>query len=376
MMVRPRAPSSTRVGPHRNLERSATIPLPARILLVAAVVGLVGVVLFSATGGLARIAGAFGSAIGGVVGGLTATPIPSPTAVVVPDPPTIESPVEPYTNQPAIDLVVLVPSDVVGDKAARVRVYVAVGGKAPKRIAELPIGSTPRVVVPDVNLVAGGNDFSATLLAAGGESAASPIVTFVLDQTKPKVTISAPKDNATVNRATATITGKTQGRSSVLAHNLASGASVTVAATADGSFSLVIALATGTNEVQVQATDPAGNVGSAAVTIRRGTGKLTTSLGASKYTFSRAKLPEPLDLTATVTDPDGKPLAGVRVTFSVTLPGVRPITSDRTTDSNGRALFRTTVPKGAALGSGVASVLVTTADLGTASDRIGLTIAK
>ena len=376
MMVRPRAPSASRLAAHRSVERSAGIPLAGRILLVLAVTGLVGAVLFSATGGLARIAGAFGSAFGGMVGGLTATPVPSPTPIVAPDPPTIESPAEPYTNQPAIDLVVLVPSDAVGDKAARVRLYVSVGGKAPKRIAEAAIGATPRVVIPDVNLVAGGNDFSATLLTAGGESAASPIVTFVLDQTKPKVTITAPKDNATINRATATITGKTQGRSSVLAYNAASGTSATVAAAADGTFSVAVELATGTNEVQLQATDPAGNVGSAAVTIRRGTGALTVSLGASTYVFSRAKLPQPLDLTAVVTDPDGKPLPGARVTFSVTLPGVGPITSDRTTDSNGRALFRTVVPKGAAVGSGIASVLVKATEFGTASDRIGLTIRK
>jgi hypothetical protein len=139
---------------------------------------------------------------------------------------------------------------------------------------------------------------------------------------------------------------------------------------------LAIALAPGPNAISIQAIDPAGNIGTAVLTILRGTGRLTANLTASAYQFSRAKLPDPLDLTARVTDPDGKPLAGVRVTFSVTLPGVGPITADRTTDSNGGALFRTTVPKGAAVGLGVASVFVSAGEFGTTTDKTGLTITK
>jgi protocatechuate 3,4-dioxygenase beta subunit len=179
-----------------------------------------------------------------------------------------------------------------------------------------------------------------------------------------------------VNRASVTITGKTQGRSILVGHNDATGATSTALASADGAFTFVLALDTGTNAVSIQATDPAGNVGTAKLTIRRGTGKLAVSLTASTYRFSRATLPDPLILSVLVTDPDGTPLAGARVTFSVTLPGVPPITAERTTGADGRAEFRTTVPKGAMIGSGPASVYVSAGDLGTTSNRTVITIAK
>ena len=46
-------------------------------------------------------------------------------------------------------------------------------------------------------------------------------------------------------------------------------------------------LGTGSNKIQVTATDPAGNVNAATVTVRRGTGKLTASLSASIYQIRR-----------------------------------------------------------------------------------------
>jgi hypothetical protein len=352
------------------------MPLGARLLLILGVLALGGAVLYTASGGLARIAAGLASTISGFVDNLGAIPTPSPTPVVVGAAPTIESPQEPYTNQAAVDLVVVVPAEAVGDPANRVRVYVSLAGKAPKRIAEVSIGSTPRVVIANVTLVSGANDFTATVFGAAGESDPSAVVTYVLDQGKPKVTVTSPKDGATVNLATVTITGKTQGRSTVLAHNGANAASATAVASADGAFSLTLPLAPGTNAVTIQATDPAGNVGAATITIRRGTGKLTASLTASTYRFSRARLPDPLVLSVLVTDPDGKPLAGARATFSVTIPGVAPITATRTTGTDGKAQFRTTVPKGAAIGSGLLSVLVSAGDLGTTSARDGLTIAK
>jgi hypothetical protein len=347
-----------------------------RLLLVLAVVLLGAAVLYTATGGLGRIASAFASTVSGFVGNLTAPPSPSPTPIVLGANPTIESPQEPYTNQPAVDLVVVVANDAVSRGGNRVRVYVSLAGKPAKRLAEASVGSTARVVIANVKLVAGANDFTATVVGPAGETPPSSAVTYVLDQTVPKVTVTSPKDGATVNRASVTITGKTQGRSILVGHNDATGATSTALASADGAFTFVLALDTGTNAVSIQATDPAGNVGTAKLTIRRGTGRLAVSLTASTYRFSRATLPDPLILSVLVTDPDGTPLVGARVTFSVTIPGVPPITAERTTGSNGRAEFRTTVPKGAMIGSGPASVFVSAGDLGTTSNKTVITIAK
>lgn len=374
--VRPRAPSHTRLASHRQVERSSGIPLAARLLLVLAVLALGGAVLYTASGGLGKVASSLASTIGGFVGGLTATPVPTPTPLVIGASPSIESPQEPYTNVATVDLVVLVPGDAVGRTTNKVRLYVALTGKAPKKLVEAPVGATPRVLIPSVKLAAGTNDFTATILGPAGETPPSSVVTYVLDQAAPKVTVTSPKDGATVNKATVTITGKTQGRSVIFAHNSTSSGSATAVATADGAFSVVLALDTGANAVTLQATDPAGNVSAVPLTILRGTGKLSASLHASTFRFSRAKLPDPLILSVVVTDPDGTPLAGARATFSITIPGVPPITADRTTGADGRAEFKTTIPKGATVGTGPASVLVTAGAFGSTSDRTVLTVTK
>ena len=54
-----------------------------------------------------------------------------------------------------------------------------------------------------------------------------------------------------------------------------------------------------------------------------------------------------MTLSATVTDPDGQPLAGADVTFTLSMPGIPTVTIDGKTDANGKASFKTTIPKGA-----------------------------
>ena len=62
----------------------------------------------------------------------------------------------------------------------------------------------------------------------------------------------------------------------------------------------------------------------AELTVSRGSGKLRASLSASAYSISRARLPQTIQLTVTVDDPDGKPLEGAEVTFTLSIPGIRP----------------------------------------------------
>jgi hypothetical protein len=52
------------------------------------------------------------------------------------------------------------------------------------------------------------------------------------------------------------------------------------------------------------------------------------------------------------------------------------VNGDATTDSNGRAIFKTTIPKGADPGSGSAAVLVQTEEFGTARDETPISIKK
>ena len=386
--VRPRPPSGRRPEPKkiplktpqryrstvlRHERAKRNLPLPARVLLGVAVAALGIVVFAAATGGIGALVGALGQSFSGFFNGILATPSPSPTAVIVADSPLIQPPTEPYTNSTTIDLDLTLPSDVVGDPSAEVRIYLALEGQAPAPIDQKPVGATPRMIFP-VTLTPGRNDFSATIIDGETESEPSPIVTFILDTEPPPIHVTSPAEGATVNADTVTIQGTTQGRSSIGARNEANGFSVVGTAESDGSFAISLPLEAGPNGIRISVTDPAGNAAEAILNAVRGSGTLTAALSSSAYRISAGGLPATIQLTVLVTNPDGQRLEGASVTFSLTLPGIPPITFDTTTGGDGRAAFSTTLPKDVSPGAGNATVLVTTTAFGATSDQVGITI--
>ena len=389
--VRPRPPSTGRPAPQRvrtpapdqyrlrqakGLDaRRRGIPLPARLLLVAAVVALGAVVFTTATGGLETLVGALSQSLSGFVNRITATPMPSASAVIVADAPSVASPVEPYTNHPSVDLQVTVPEAVVGNPATHVRIYLTLEGQAPAPIVEVPVGATIHLIVP-IELTPGRNDIHATIVDAGIESEASLVVTFILDTEPPEIVLTSPKSGATINRGTVTLTGTTQPRTTLLARNEANGTSISGQAGSDGTFTLDLPLEPGPNGIRITGTDPAGNPGELILSVVRGSGTLTSTLTASSYRVSVASLPVSLQLGVLVTDPDGHPLEGAAVTFTLTVPGIPPVSKDAVTGGDGRASFTTTLPTGVTPGSGLATVLVATTDFGTTSAQKTITIVK
>jgi hypothetical protein len=360
------------------VERGPGLPLGARLLLSLAVVALATSVLWIGSGGIGPVVASIASSFGAVIDGAgrTAAPTRTPTAPVA-DAPLIRVPAEPLTNMPTVDVAVSVPADVVGLPGHAVRLYVTLPEAPVALVSQTPIGPTAVVSLPGTALAAGRNDFHATVVSPSGESDPSPIVTFVLDQVAPKVTISAPKNNVLVNGNAITIRGTTQGRSTVAARNEANGATATTAAADDGTFELSIGITAGINGITVTATDPARNIGSAIVTVRKGTGSFVARLSASAYRIKASKLPQNVEFRVLVTDPSGRPLSGASTLFTITVPGLEAIlSSELTTGGDGTAVFRTRLPEGAQVGGGLASVLVTSADFGTATDRQVLTIEK
>jgi Glucodextranase, domain B len=350
------------------------MPFIGRLILALGLVALGLGVLYVGMGGLGKVVGAMGSTVGGFVEGVTATATPRVSVVPISDAPTIAAPEEPYTTAESTDLTITVPSDVTGDASYKLRIYLALKDQAPAPIDEVPIAG-PITIVP-VTLTKGVNDFTVTIVGPSGESDPSPVVRFVLDTVPPKITIQSPKNGATVNRKSVTIKGKTQGRTTLIARNAANGASITADALGDGTFSLTIALAGGVNAITIDGTDPAGNVSQAKLTIKRGTGKLTVSLSASDYQIKRSSLPEAIKLTAIANDPDGRALAGADVTFTLSIPGIPTVTLEGKTSSKGAATFKTTIPKGADVGQGSATVLVSSSDFGSAEDYTVITIRR
>jgi Glucodextranase, domain B len=346
--------------------------------MVVAVIALGGGVLLLASGGLGRVAAAIGSTFTGLVTDLTSTPVPSAAPITVSDAPILEAPDEPYTNQPAVDLAGTVPADVVGQAGAVIRIYVAIGDGAMGPVKDVAVGPTPRFLVPGVPLSAGTNTFTATIIGPTDlESEPSATIAWVLDLSKPKLTITAPTNNALVNATSVKLEGTTQGRTQLSAHNLTTNATVAGAADNKGRFGLLLPIGNGANKIEITATDPAGNVNTARLSVRRGSGVLTARVSASFYQVRLNKLPEPVQLTASVTDPDGKPVVDAEVTFTVAVKGVPAIASSALkTGSNGRASFTTTIPKGAEVGQISVTVTVRTSQFGDVTDRTVITIAK
>ncbi len=339
-------------------------------MLGVAVLALGAVVLLAATGGLARVVSGLGSAVGGIVETVTATQAPSMTPAPAIGAPTLTSPLESYTNVATVDLTGTVPSDVVGEGGYKIRIYVALKDQKPAPVEDLAVGVTSTFTVPSVALSKGINDFTATVVGPDGtEGPPSAAIRYVLDTSIPKIVLTSPKDGATVNGATVDLVGRTQARSKLSARNEANNRSVTGTAAGDGTFKLTMPIDKGPNGITMTTTDPAGNTGTLIIGITRGSGQLTATLRASGYRFKTTALPHGLTLTATVTDPDGQPIEGAAVTFTLSIPGVPVLTQDATTDATGTATFQTTVPQGATVGTGPATVLVTTDKYGTTSAR-------
>jgi hypothetical protein len=351
--------------------------LPFRVLFGVAVIALGAGVLFVANGGIGRVAAAVSSSFSGFVDDLTATPTPSLPPVVIADAPLLDEPSEPYTNQPSVDLVGQVPAELAGDTASRVRLYVAIGDQIPGVVTEIAIGNSNRFLVPGVTLADGANEFTATIIGPAGESEPSPPITYVYDKKKPAIKLKSPKEGQVVNARTVEVRGTTQGRSDLTFTNVSANKTVSGQADESGAFKLLVPIKAGVNVLELTVTDPAGNVNVKEISVRKGSGKLKADIGASTYTIRRSKLPEPIRLSVVVTNPDGKPLAGARVTFSLAVPGIPAIASKAMlTNADGEISWSTTIPKGSTTGQISAVAIVKTADFGDTTDRTVINLVK
>jgi len=348
------------------------MPVYLRIAIIMVIVAIGGVIVFAGVGVLGRVVGNVASSFQDAVSKVTTSPSPSPTEAVAPNAPALTVPQESYTNQKTVDLTGTVPSAFIGQDGVSVRIYRALPDQAPEKVDEVPIGQTAGFTVAGVELANGRNDFTATLIGPGGESDPSKAVTYVLDKTKPKIIVTKPTKTAVVNGNTVTIIGKTQPRSDLVATNEANHASITGTADDAGTFKLILAIANGPNGIRITATDPANNQAAVVINVNRGKGKLTADLTSSKYQFAHGRSYN-IVLVATVTDPDGNPLDGATVTFSLTMPKVGPVTRTLTTDGEGKAKWSVTIPK-SSKGRGGAAILVQTKDYGQTTAQTFLTV--
>ena len=375
--ARPVTPSPTRLARYRNVERRRGLPLPVRAAMAASIallsLGMVWVAsgaVGPAVDGAVRGIGGFVNSVGNVV----ASPEPTLPPTIA-EAPTVVPPAEAYTNDDVVDVTVNVPAYVAGAEGYTVRLWVTLKDRDPEMVQEVPVGPTSVLVIPEVELEKGRNDMQASIVGPGGESELSAVVAWILDQSRPSIKISSPKDNASTSKTAVTVKGKTQAASTVRVRNDNNGASATAVAGKDGLFEVRIGIDDGINTLTITATDPAGNPNTETLTIRRGSGKMKVSLTGSAYRFNAKKLPRTVTFTVVVSGPDGRRVAGADTLFTVSVPGLEAIVSDEMpTDRDGVASFTTRIPRGALEGSGLTSVLVTTPDYGQLTDRQVLTV--
>jgi hypothetical protein len=376
--TRPVTPSPTRLSGYRRIERRRGLPPAMKALLALSIVMLGGAILWVGSGQVGPFISSVVKGFGGFVtqiGVVAGSPKPTDAPDTV-DAPSIEVPEKPYTNQEEVDVTVNVPPAVTGLEGYTVRLYVTLKDQDPQLVVEEPVGGISAQVLAGVGLTAGRNDMQAAIMGPAGESERSPVATWVLDQSKPKVSVISPKDNAQVKKAVIRVKGKSQAGAGIRLQNASNGAIATTVVGKDNLWETKLVIADGSNAITVTATDPAGNENSATLNVRKGAGRLTASLTSSAYRYKASRLPKSITLTVAVTGPDGRRVAGATALFTISVPGLEAIVSGEVaTNKSGVAAFTTTIPAGATPGGGLATVLVTSGD-GTITDRQVLTITK
>ena len=377
--TRPVTPSPTRLAGYRRIERRRGLPLVLKVFLAASILALGGAIVWVGSGAVGPFIssvvagfGGFVSQVGVVAGSPAVTAAPE-----IPDGPSIDAPPETFTNRESIDVKVNVPTSVTGIEGYTVRLYVTLKDADPVILVVERGGATAVQVITGVTLTAGRNELQAAIFGPGGESERSEVAAWILDTSKPKVSVISPKNGAQVQKSPVKVKGKSQAGAEIRLQNANNGAIATTRAGADGLWTASIEVGNGGNAITVTATDPAGNENTTTLNLRKGSGKLTAVLTASNYRYRASRLPRSITLKVVVTDPDGRRLPGATALFTVSVPGIEAIVSGeiRTNDS-GVATFQTNIPSGATKGSGLATVLVTAGNDGTITDRQVLTILE
>ncbi|HET7182332.1 MAG TPA: hypothetical protein VFI15_08895, partial [Candidatus Limnocylindrales bacterium] len=299
--VKVASPDRRRVRQYQGLDaRRPKAPLVSRTVLRLGIAALAVVIFVFVSGAMGPILGTLANGFGTAFGKLTATPVPSATDLPPAGAPSIASPAQPFTNQAEIELTVTVPQEAVGDPSAKIRVYLELEGLDPAPVVDVPVGTTSRMTVP-FELTAGKNNITATLFRGTEESEPSPVVTYVLDQDPPKITVKSPKNGAAVDVPDVTISGTTQPGTSLVALNAANATSISSQADKDGKFEFGMLLAPGTNSITITGTDPAGNTNKVTLKLLQGSKEMGVRLTASSYRISASKHPASMQLAVLVT---------------------------------------------------------------------------
>jgi hypothetical protein len=258
---------------------------------------------------------------------------PGQAAVGAPPPPplTVLPPASSTTRASTIDLTALASADLRRDQHYVVRVFV---NDTQTSRTDLP--DSGQIALTNVPLDEGQNSIRVSLVGAGGESALSSPITIIRDDVAPEIKIVQPTDK--VYTESETLVGTTEPGADM---QITDGAGQTIESSIgpDGRFSASLDLHVGNNTLMLRSTDPAGNHASISYTVVRASSAATIDLSVTPTDVYMADLPATVELSATLRDELGRPVAdGTQVIFGVSPPD-RETTTYTATTTNGRARF-------------------------------------
>jgi len=261
-----------------------------------------------------------------------ATPTPTPAAtpsgpvgtaspVPVGPPPTVTPVIIPLDDtlltQRRVTITVAIPEPGEALRNLQLRIYR--NGDLimdPVRVRDLTL------TVRNVPLRRNVNRLTVALVNAGGEGPRSEAVTVMVDDRAPRIEIKEPADGSVVNGSFTTVRGVTEPDLSVLVRNPASGAVATVVSDGRGVFITEIRLDSEANPIAISTEDAAGNRTSRTIDVVRGEGVAEAKLALSRQKVKLGDLPLSINMRLDVTDPNGQPVSGATVVFSISPPGL------------------------------------------------------
>lgn len=280
----------------------------------------------------------------------TATPRPEvtidPDAPVPAVAPVILPPAATVLTVRKVTLPITIPSPGEPLKGLELHVY-RNGDLAmdPLRVRDLTMN------VKDIPLKRGQNRIAMALANAAGEGARSETVVITVDDRAPRIEIAEPDDGSIVNSSLATVRGRTDPGLTVTVRNPGYGATEETVADERGVFIVEIRLDKATNRLEISTVDEAGNAEKQTITVVRGDTEPEARLTLSKNELREKDLPQTINIRLEINDPDGRPLDGVAVTFTLSPPGLGTETYS-TVSKDGIARWDGVLIQGASKGNG------------------------
>jgi len=283
-----------------------------------------------------------------------ATTVASPMLPV----PTLEGAATSFTRDRDWQVTILIPAGLPDRRQTRLALY-----RDDELVADAPIRREAEQTLEAIPLRRGENRLTATFRGPFGEGPRSPELIVIRDDVAPEVTVSDPPPGKEIVTEQVTISGRTEPGAQLMVANAATERSTPAEVSADGSFGALIDLASGSNDLSLQATDAAGNIASAQLTLIRGEVTTPARLILSQTAFAITRLPGSISLRVLVVDSAGAPVDGAAVVFSLSPPGLPTTTYSTVTVRGTASWLDVSMPRGGATaGEGFATARVTLPD--------------